>query len=183
MYLGDSGSLVLGLFVYISACPDPFNTIGEDFLVDRYFVSFMIALFSAVIFDLIRVVTGRVMRGRTPFDPDRTHLHHILVDLGMRHLLATTVIVFFDAMTVLVWLLTADSGMAIGLQAVVVIVAGVAFFWLPYFYLDRLRLRHPERFARQNAFWTKVSGRIDPFFNFVTRLLDNHKTLITHERK
>ena len=86
-------------------------------------------------------------------------------------------------MTVLVWLLTADSGMAIGLQAVVVIVAGVAFFWLPYFYLDRLRLRHPERFARQNAFWTKVSGRIDPFFNFVTRLLDNHKTLITHERK
>lgn len=173
MYLGDSGTMLIGLFVFITACPDPNNTIGSDFLVDRYFVSFMVALFSGMVFDLVRVVLKRLHDHKSPFLPDRTHLHHLYVDMGMCHLLATMVIVFSNGMLVLVWYITAAAGMNVELQFFVVLAAGVVFFWLPYFVYDSMRLSKPERFARRVALCNRLSDALTPLCNFFARAIDN----------
>ena len=107
MYMGDSGSLVLGLFIYMSVCPDSYYFLDNTFIVDKYFVSFLLALFSAMIFDTLRVVIVRILKGKSPFQPDRTHLHHIYVDAGMSHLLATNKIILNNIAVLLAWYGTA----------------------------------------------------------------------------
>ena len=42
--------------------------------------------------DTLRVFTLRVLDGRSPFSPDRNHLHHKLLRLGLSHLQAALVI-------------------------------------------------------------------------------------------
>lgn len=42
--------------------------------------------------DTLRVFGIRIMHGRSPFSPDRNHLHHLLLDRGMNHLAVTSTI-------------------------------------------------------------------------------------------
>ena len=39
------------------------------------------------------MVGSAILRGRSPFSPDRLHLHHLLVDFGFSHMQATAVLV------------------------------------------------------------------------------------------
>ncbi len=180
MYMGDSGSLVLGLFVFISACPSSYYVLGDEYLADNYFVSFFIALLSAMVFDLVRVVIVRVFSGSSPFTPDRRHLHHIFVDMGMSHLLATLMIVLLNLIVLSVWHLTASAGMNTIWQFWIVVMTGLFLFWLPYFQLTMLRDKHPKRYESISAFWLRVSGHIDNFSQIITRLIDGRKTFFTH---
>ena len=48
------------------------------------------------IFDTARVFILRILRGRSPFSADRTHIHHRLLDLSGSHLKATSIILFVN---------------------------------------------------------------------------------------
>jgi len=37
------------------------------------------------VFDTIRVFSLRIWKGRSPFDPDKTHIHHLLTNAGFSH--------------------------------------------------------------------------------------------------
>lgn len=78
VFLGDAGSQFLG---FITAA----LTI---FLVERVNQALSPALplllLGLPILDTLWVVTLRIGRGRSPFVPDRNHLHHQLLDLGFR---------------------------------------------------------------------------------------------------
>jgi UDP-GlcNAc:undecaprenyl-phosphate GlcNAc-1-phosphate transferase len=41
------------------------------------------------LFDTLRVVTIRIISRRSPFSPDRNHIHHFLLDLGYSHRMIT----------------------------------------------------------------------------------------------
>ena len=56
----------------------------------------MIVLVYPVI-DTLRVFTKRILRGVSPFTPDKNHIHHLLLDLGCSHGKATIIIVLFSA--------------------------------------------------------------------------------------
>ena len=44
----------------------------------------------------MRVFILRIFRGRSPFDADRTHIHHRLLDLSRSHLKATGIILMVN---------------------------------------------------------------------------------------
>jgi hypothetical protein len=44
------------------------------------------------IFDTLRVILFRLINRKSPFDPDKTHIHHYLLYLGLSHLNATLVL-------------------------------------------------------------------------------------------
>ena len=175
MYLGDSGSMLIGLFVFITVCPAPLNTITFDFLADRYFVSFTLALFSAMIFDMVRVIISRIIRGKSPFLPDRLHLHHIYVDHGMSHLVATLVILSSNGLTILLWYLTAASGINIELQFFAVILSGIIVYWLPYYFINRGKIKNPQSYDRHTEMWERVSQFLVPMSDYISGVLDNLK--------
>jgi UDP-GlcNAc:undecaprenyl-phosphate GlcNAc-1-phosphate transferase len=69
VFMGDSGSLTLGFIISILAM-----------LSIQYVHPVTILYIAAIpILDTLVVMVRRIRRGRSPFSPDQTHLHHILV--------------------------------------------------------------------------------------------------------
>ncbi len=90
IFMGDTGSLLIGMlnsifvikFIEIAANPQ----LGLP-LESAPAIGFAILI--VPLFDTLRVVTIRVMSRRSPFSPDRNHIHHFLLELGMSHRVIT----------------------------------------------------------------------------------------------
>ncbi len=88
--MGDTGSLTLGLFVailcieFIEINAKSFNPILKPSFVPVF--SFTILIIP--LFDTLRVFIVRIWNKKSPFQGDRNHIHHFLVDSGMSHLKA-----------------------------------------------------------------------------------------------
>jgi UDP-GlcNAc:undecaprenyl-phosphate/decaprenyl-phosphate GlcNAc-1-phosphate transferase len=86
IFMGDTGSLLIGLlnsvFVikFIAIAADP--SFGLP-LQSAPAIGFAILI--VPLFDTLRVVTIRIISRRSPFSPDRNHIHHFLLDLGYSH--------------------------------------------------------------------------------------------------
>jgi len=90
IFMGDSGSMLIGL-VLAAASTSASGKISQSL----YGPQEMIVLLSPVIvvaaamfvpmLDLVMAVVRRVGAGRSPFAPDKMHLHHRLLDLGHSH--------------------------------------------------------------------------------------------------
>src|SRR5450759_5794619 len=77
IFLGDAGSLSLG-FVLAWLTVDAAREGSQLFAPVT-----AIWLVAIPISDTIVCMSRRLLRGQSPFRADRTHLHHILIDLGM----------------------------------------------------------------------------------------------------
>lgn len=76
IFMGDNGSTFLGLTIAILVIK-LFNVlIISEYSVLLWYILFIVAL---PIVDLFRVVLGRMSKGKSPFSPDRTHLHHLML--------------------------------------------------------------------------------------------------------
>jgi UDP-GlcNAc:undecaprenyl-phosphate/decaprenyl-phosphate GlcNAc-1-phosphate transferase len=103
IFMGDSGSMLVGLMLSASAItaatgadPQGFgNTLGSLPL----FLPFLPLLVLAVpLIDLLLAVVRRVKAGRSPFAPDKMHLHHRLLEIGHSHRRAVLIIYFWSAL-------------------------------------------------------------------------------------
>lgn len=80
MFMGDTGSMTLGL-ITAALGMRVLNTPSLPFEINP-----AIAALSPIIipcFDVVRVYCIRLMDRRSPFLPDRNHIHHRLLDLGI----------------------------------------------------------------------------------------------------
>jgi len=89
IFMGDSGSLSLGYMCYVMAVsvvqtPDH-NTLPG---VVRPIAAMCFLAYPLV--DTLRVFTIRVLLRRSPFSPDRRHIHHLLMKLGWGHRLSSS---------------------------------------------------------------------------------------------
>ncbi|MCW3073325.1 MAG: glycosyl transferase [Flaviaesturariibacter sp.] len=86
IFMGDSGSLLLGLvnsilvIKFIAVADSPLVTFPVQSAVAVGFAILMVPLA-----DTLRVFSIRIFHGRSPFSPDRNHFHHMLLDRGMNH--------------------------------------------------------------------------------------------------
>ncbi len=66
IFMGDSGSLVLGFTISVVAIK----------AIDYISVTSVLFLTAIPIIDTLTVMIRRIQRGLSPFNPDKTHLHH-----------------------------------------------------------------------------------------------------------
>jgi len=78
IFLGDSGSLLLGFAVAITPLLSGDST-------DVLPLTLPIIALTVPMIDTLRVSFMRLVHNSNPFLPDKTHLHHRLLTLGMRH--------------------------------------------------------------------------------------------------
>lgn len=86
IFMGDTGSLLVGLI-------NSLLVIKFINLAGSAEVSFPVQAAPAIgfailmipLFDTLRVFGHRILDRRSPFSPDRTHIHHFLLDLGFSH--------------------------------------------------------------------------------------------------
>lgn len=88
IFLGDTGSLSLG-FVLAWLTVDAVQPHSQLFAPVT-----AIWLVAIPICDTIVCMSRRLLQGQNPFRGDRTHLHHILIDLGMPAARAVALILF-----------------------------------------------------------------------------------------
>lgn len=123
MFIGDSGTLMMGsaltccVYMVLSKHQATIELAKLDFGA----VAFCIAILGIPIFDTIRVMCSRILKGGSPFAPDKTHLHHLFIDLGFSHIGCGTTIICMNLFNVLVWFITYKLGGSINVQFYIVI--------------------------------------------------------------
>ena len=87
IFLGDSGSLMVGMLSYVFAvqCINLPATVLPAAVEHIAPPVIAMALLAYPLVDTLRVFTLRIMKGRSPFSPDRNHLHHRMMALGWGH--------------------------------------------------------------------------------------------------
>lgn len=86
IFMGDSGSLLLGLInaiLVIKFITVADSKAGHFPLTASVAVGFSILI--VPLLDTLRVFSIRIFKGRSPFAPDRNHIHHLLLDRGLNH--------------------------------------------------------------------------------------------------
>lgn len=92
IFMGDTGSLTIGLLlVFLAICMTEYS-FAESELSSVNPMVVAIAPLIVPLFDVARVFYRRVRKHRNPFMPDRSHIHHKLLALGLSATAALTVI-------------------------------------------------------------------------------------------
>ena len=93
VFLGDSGSLLLGTVVSIYVL----KILSQDYSIkpeyDLNKVIFVISILSYPIFDIIRIFFLRLYKKKSPFIADKQHIHHLILDKTKKHYLTTSIII------------------------------------------------------------------------------------------
>ncbi|MDE6422766.1 MAG: undecaprenyl/decaprenyl-phosphate alpha-N-acetylglucosaminyl 1-phosphate transferase, partial [Muribaculaceae bacterium] len=92
IFMGDTGALTTGMILVF--CAIAVIHIDESHFATDDYNPLIVALSPLVIpcFDVVRVYLHRVARHRNPFLPDKCHIHHKLLALGLNQRLALIVI-------------------------------------------------------------------------------------------
>ncbi|MFD2597172.1 MraY family glycosyltransferase [Sphingobacterium griseoflavum] len=96
IFMGDTGSLTLGLSIAFLAISFAMNNAA----IKPFYEGAIVAAFSVLIvpvMDVLRVMFVRYRTGKPLFMPDRSHIHHKLLDLGLSHHASMLSIVGFAA--------------------------------------------------------------------------------------
>lgn len=108
IFMGDTGSLTLGfsLSVMVIAFIDANGNLeAYEGLKFEAPLATGIALMIIPIYDTARIFYRRVRKGKSPFAPDKNHVHHFLMRMGLSHdkvsALLSGVLLFFIALVLL----------------------------------------------------------------------------------
>jgi UDP-GlcNAc:undecaprenyl-phosphate/decaprenyl-phosphate GlcNAc-1-phosphate transferase len=102
IFMGDTGSLVLGTLVSILIIR--FNEFNID-KTQSYSIQSVPAISFAILayplIDTLRVMVIRIINRRSPFSADKNHFHHRLLTLGFSHKKATYTIIGINLLFIL----------------------------------------------------------------------------------
>lgn len=208
MYIGDAGTLMMGLQVaWFTICvlrsdsPIPYYATAEGVNM----IAFTLAVLCVPIFDTLRVMLMRIVRKKSPFDPDRTHLHHIFVSVGVSHLFTTLAELLISLLVILGWGLSASFKASLDWQLYIVIILSLALVWGTYGFMN-YHVRHKTEFLHElvrfsvrthlgrTRWWKRITAKLDAPEDALVRRLNvgkfgdvdafaSRQTLVTENQK
>lgn len=82
IFMGDTGSLTLGYTLsFLAIKYSQHNTDIMPYTAGAFIIAFSTMIIPA--FDVVRVVLVRIREGHSPFEPDKNHIHHKLLAVGL----------------------------------------------------------------------------------------------------
>lgn len=135
MFIGDGGTLMLGTLMAAFV----FSILKSSSLCANLetnhnisLIATALAILSVPVFDTLRVMIYRMAKCSSPFKADKTHLHHLFIDLGFSHIGTTACCLFFNilvvASEVIAWKLGA------GMETQFYVVVGMSVMVTAVFY-------------------------------------------------
>ncbi len=130
VFMGDSGSMVLGLLL-ASTTVTLTGTVGPN-AVDTSLAPSLLPLALPVLvmalpfLDVLLAIVRRTLAGRSPFAPDKQHLHHRLLERGHSHARAVLVMYLWSAVIAFGWtayVFLSTPALIVSLVAAVVVAA------------------------------------------------------------
>lgn len=129
MFIGDGGTLVIGTMMAMFVMSILSQNTGCIRIVESGagLIPFTLAVLSIPVFDTVRVMSARILNKKSPFHPDKTHLHHMFIDLGFSHIGTTISILSLNFIVVAAWLVSYRLGASIDLQLYIVVALSLLF--------------------------------------------------------
>lgn len=95
VFMGDTGALVIGMF--LATLTIHFIELNHElYSTNPYKFSAPIGAAASFIIiplaDTLRIVILRLVKGKSPFAPDKSHIHHALMRLGLTHAKTTLIL-------------------------------------------------------------------------------------------
>lgn len=172
MFVGDGGTLMFGAITVALL----FQAIDSDVYLIKGIpglctIAFSLAVLSAPVFDTLRVMTGRILKKQSPFHADRSHLHHLFLELGYTHVGTAIMVVSLNFMVVLCWYASFLMGASANIQFFVVFTLGfcntTGFYLIvrktsEHFLIRRILVWIGERLRPEDTKWySKIQKVID----------------------
>jgi len=131
IFMGDSGSLIVGLVlaflsIKLLVMPPYLPMIREGFSPSNRFLFVGCILFIPV-FDTLRVIILRLLKGDSPFSADKEHAHHILLDLGLSHIKAGIFLASLNILVISIFYFLSYRWSNLGLTFLVAAMYGAMF--------------------------------------------------------
>lgn len=130
IFLGDTGSMTVGLVLGVLIVRFfQFEHLAKGLTVIEPAPAFALSLFIVPVFDTLRVFSIRIAQGKSPFEADRQHIHHRMLELGFSHLKSTLILLCVNLVFIITCYLLQDLGNVI-LISIQLIVASLLSYWL-----------------------------------------------------
>lgn len=174
MFIGDAGTMVMGvLMTWFTICllrsDSPIGDYGRDHNVNM--LAFVVAVFCVPVFDTLRVMCMRMAKKMSPFHPDKTHLHHVFVNVGVSHLFTTLTELAILALVVVLWWVSVGLGVGLDGQFYIVMIASMMLVWGTYALINYHAKNHTKMLHRLVAFSTRTHlGRTEWWKQITARL-------------
>lgn len=155
MFLGDGGSLMLGTLLTLFA----FSTLSSNSPCADFgdkgicLPALVLAVLAVPVFDTLKVMIMRVAKGQSPFHPDKTHLHHLYIEMNYSHLATSSHIVFWNACIICILILSWYLGLSIDGQMYLVIFLSAFYTWGFYFFME---YQHRMNDGEGSELWKRV---------------------------
>ncbi|HMQ05863.1 MAG TPA: MraY family glycosyltransferase [Saprospiraceae bacterium] len=138
IFMGDTGSLLLGMVCSILTIQ---FIESHRVLVDHPYAfksapSVAVGILILPLFDTLRVFILRIANGKSPFHPDRNHIHHVLIDTGLSHMQATSLLIVINFLFIVMVMRFHKIG-SLNLLILIGIIAFALSLVLSYFYKKR----------------------------------------------
>ncbi|MCQ2342197.1 MAG: undecaprenyl/decaprenyl-phosphate alpha-N-acetylglucosaminyl 1-phosphate transferase [Paludibacteraceae bacterium] len=149
MFIGDGGSLVIGFVMAYDVLAMLDSQSPCHILVNQGIgmVAMTLSILCIPVFDTLRVMFARMFHGESPFMPDKTHLHHLFIDMGFSHAATSSTIIFIQLTVIAIWYISFLCGLGIDGQFYLVIFLGLSICgW--YYYM-----RHCQKV--NNTIWQR----------------------------
>ena len=174
MFIGDGGTLLMGVILssFVINLLKESSEVALSMSENMGLIPFTLAIFAIPIFDTLRVMSLRIARGTSPFQPDKTHLHHLLLDLHFSHVGTTATELLSNLFVVLGWWIAYKFGASIDVQLYVVIILGIGITF-GFYKFARIHERKQTKLYKalvKIGDWTHVGHT--HWFEWLTRSLD-----------
>ncbi|MFK8011919.1 MAG: MraY family glycosyltransferase [Marinicellaceae bacterium] len=124
VFLGDSGSLFLG---FILAWFLVYFSQGELAIINPVTALFFVAL---PVYDTIFVMVRRILKKKSPFKPDNTHLHHLFLAHGWSQSKVLVGIVLLQIMLVVLGVIFLKIQLAESIQFYIFVTLSATYYYI-----------------------------------------------------
>lgn len=153
MFIGDAGTMVMGILMTwftISTLRAPAMTEYYTPVVRTNMVAMCLAILSVPVFDTLRVMIMRMLKGCSPFKADMTHLHHTFIQIGVSHSITALIEILIDVVIVGIWGVCVLLRVNLDWQLYIVLMAALLMVWGTYFFLH-------YHTVHQTALWQRMT--------------------------
>lgn len=125
IFMGDTGSLVTGFVIAILCIRFLQVNASLTSPISAHGPIFVLGIVMIPVFDTLRVFALRIWRGTSPFQADKTHIHHIFTRQGFSHAFATRRICVLHGLMLFesFWLRNLPQELAIALMIILMLLA------------------------------------------------------------
>lgn len=135
VFMGDCGSQTIGLLLGMLAVKISMSdTLYVNSLPEPLVIAFSVLMIPCL--DVIRVMIGRMRKGKNPFLPDKTHFHHKFLALGMSHRTAMVTILMIDAFFIML-----NLGMVMFLNINVILLMDILMWCAMHTWINKMVIR------------------------------------------